>query len=111
MLCQTAKVPAPAPAVGHVRASGSEKEPYAGDASDARRSGVRAQAALSDVPAPLALPDEATQRSAVQSFLYPHPEELPDGESRTPAGDTGRRVGCAGCADVRRRRGAAQTCR
>lgn len=37
---------------------------------------VAARAA--DLRSPPSLPDEATQRAAVQSFLYPDPEELPD---------------------------------
>jgi hypothetical protein len=52
---------------------------------------VRAAAGV-EPPGPLAmLPNEEEQRTAVQSFLYPDPEEMPDGARAAPAAARPRR--------------------
>jgi sec-independent protein translocase protein TatC len=52
---------------------------------------MRAAASSTDAPSALAtLPDAEVQREAIQSFLYPDPEELPDGASPPPPRRCGR---------------------
>jgi len=85
--CRRARAPAPARRVRGAAAR-ARASPFADPPRPLQNAGpTRASAAFSDAPAGaeeevslgFPLPDPDTQRTAVQSFLYPDPSELPDG--------------------------------